>query len=119
LLALSNTVKVRLPISSDLHVKPAGQLSDFSNTPIIHDGIGYTSRAYGVHRRSGIVVFIDVLGIKGMWNRFEPIEIINKWNKVIGSFRNVLQKGSLNAGYFFRILSDTIITYLYIVYFVN
>ena len=61
------------------------------------------------HPKTGIVVFIDVLGIKGMWERFNPIEIVNKWRKVIGSFRNVSEEGSLNAGYFFRILSDTII----------
>jgi hypothetical protein len=45
-----------------MHVKVAGQ-SDFSNTPIVDDGIGHTSRAYDVHPKSGI--FIDVLGMKG------------------------------------------------------
>jgi hypothetical protein len=108
LLALSNTVPFRLPNSSDLHVKVTGQ-SDSSNTPIVYDGIDWTVRGHDGHPKTGIVVFIDVLGMKGMWNRYKPIEIINKWKKVIGSFRNVLQEGSLNAGYFFRILSDTII----------
>jgi hypothetical protein len=36
------------------------------------------------------------------------IQICRKWRNVIGSFNKVLQ-GYLNAGYFFRILSDTII----------
>jgi hypothetical protein len=108
LLALSNTVPFRLPNSSDLHVKVTGQ-SDSSNTPIVYDGISWTVHEQDGHPKTGIVVFIDVLGMKGMWQRYKPIEIINKWKKVIGSFRNVLQEGSLNDGYFFRILSDTII----------
>jgi hypothetical protein len=44
-----------------------------------------------------------------MCKRYKPIIIINKWKKVVRSFRNVLQEEYLNAGYFFRILSDTII----------
>jgi hypothetical protein len=72
-------------------------------------GIDFTDRAYNGHPKTAIVVFIDVLGIKGIWKRCKPIEIVNKWKKVIGSFRNVLEEGSLSAGYFFRILSDTII----------
>jgi hypothetical protein len=74
-----------------------------------HDGINWTVRGLDGHPNTGIVVFIDVLGMKGMWKTYKPIEIINKWKKVIGSFRNVLQEGYINAGYFFRILSDTII----------
>ena len=107
MLVLSNTVKVPLPISSDLHVKVAGQPSDFSNTPIVYDGISWIVREQDGHPKTGIVVFIDVLGMK--WMSQKPTEIFSKWKKVIGSFRNVLQEGSLNAGYFFRILSDTII----------
>jgi hypothetical protein len=91
------------------HVTVAGQSSDFSNTPIVNDGISWTVRGYDGHPKTGIVVFIDVLGMKGMSQRYKPTEIFSKWKKVIGSFRNVLQEGSLNAGYFFRILSDTII----------
>jgi hypothetical protein len=109
LLALSNTLRqVRLP-SNDLQVKVAGQASDFSNTPIVRDSVGWTSRDYGVHHYIGIVAFIDVLGMKRMSERYKLAQIVNKWKKVIGSFRNVLQEGSLNAGYFFRVLSDTII----------
>jgi hypothetical protein len=110
LLALSeNTIKVRLPISGDLDVRVAGQSSDFSNAPIVRDSVGWTSRDYGVHHYVGIVAFIDVLGMKRMSERYKPAQIVNKWKKVIGSFRNVLQEWSLNAGYFFRVLSDTII----------
>jgi len=76
---------------------------------VVYDGISWVVRDQNVHPKTGVVVFIDVLGMKGMWKRCKPIQIINKWKKVIGSFRNALQEGSLNAGYFFRILSDTII----------
>ncbi|MGA9150434.1 MAG: hypothetical protein WBZ36_07645 [Candidatus Nitrosopolaris sp.] len=80
-----------------------------SNTPIVYDGISWIVREQDGHPKTGIVVFIDVLGMKGMSQRYKPTEIFSKWKKVIGSFRNVLQEGSLNAGYFFRILSYTII----------
>jgi hypothetical protein len=33
--------------------------------------------------------------MKGMWKKYKPIEIINKWKKVIGSFSKVLQEGYL------------------------
>ncbi|MGC1928817.1 MAG: hypothetical protein WA667_07560 [Candidatus Nitrosopolaris sp.] len=92
-----------------MHVKVAGQGSDSSNTPMVYDGISWSGREQGGYPKTGIVVFIDVLGMKGMSNRYEPKEIVNKWRKVIGSFSKVLQEGYLNAGYFFRILSDTII----------
>jgi len=93
-LALSeNTVKVRLPISRDLHVKVAGQLSDSSNTPMVYDGISWSVRALDGHAKTGIVVFIDVLGMKGMWQRYTPTVIFSKWRNVIGSFRKVLQEG--------------------------
>jgi hypothetical protein len=108
LLALSNTVPFRLPNSSDLHVKVTGQ-SDSSNTPIVYDGISWTVREQDGHPKTGIVVFIDVLGMKGMSQRYKPAQIVNKWKNVIGSFSKVLQEGYLDAGYFFRILSDTII----------
>lgn len=39
-----------------------------------------------------------------MSERYKPAQIVNKWKKVIESFSNVLE-----AGYFFRALSDTII----------
>jgi hypothetical protein len=113
LLALSaNTIPFRPGQggnSSNLHVKPTDPLSGSSNTPIVYDGINWTVRGLDGHHNTGIVVFIDVLGMKGMWKRYKPIEIINKWKKVIGSFSRVLQEGYINAGYFFRILSDTII----------
>jgi hypothetical protein len=76
---------------------------------MVYDGISWIVRDQDGHPKTGIVVFIDVLGMKRMWKRYKPIEIINKWKKVIGSFSKVLQEGCLNAGYFFRILSDTII----------
>lgn len=91
-----------------MHVKVTGQ-SDSSNTPLVYDGISWTVREQDGHPKTGIVVFIDVLGMKGMWQRYKPAQIVNKWRNVIGSFSKVLQEGYLDTGYFFRILSDTII----------
>ncbi|MFY9796396.1 MAG: hypothetical protein WB988_17000 [Candidatus Nitrosopolaris sp.] len=48
-----NTVKIPLPISSDLHVKVAGQGSDSSNTPMVYDGISWTGRAEDGHPKTG------------------------------------------------------------------
>ncbi|MGB6534052.1 MAG: hypothetical protein WBF33_38730 [Candidatus Nitrosopolaris sp.] len=107
-----NTIPFRLGqggISNNLHVKPAGQGSDSSNTSMVYDGISWTGRAQDGHHKTGIVVFIDVLGMKGMSQRYKPREIFSKWRNVTGSFSKVLQEGYINAGYFFRILSDTII----------
>ena len=108
-----NTIKVDInpsaedSINADIRIR--GQLFDHSNTPIVDDGIGLTARGYDMHPRRGIVIFLDVLGMKRMWERIEPIKIVNRWNNVIRSFMDVLQQGSINSGHFFKVLSDTII----------
>jgi hypothetical protein len=85
------------------------QTPDFSNTPIINDGVGFTTRGYDLHPKRGIVVFIDVLGMKGIWRKFSPIEVVSRWNKVIRSFMDSLERHFPGGGYFFRIISDTIV----------
>ena len=47
--------------------------------------------------------------MKGIWKRFRPIEITNKWSKVVKSFIQALQRNPPNSVYLFQILSDTII----------
>lgn len=95
--------------STDIDDRIGGQLSDHSNTTIVDDGTGLTVRGYGIHKRYGFVVFLDVLGMKHMSERLEPIIIVNRWNRVIRSFMDVLQQDSISSGHFFRVLSDTII----------
>ena len=87
-------------ISNNLHVTVAGQGSDSSNTPMVYDGISWTGRAQDGHPKTGIVVFIDVLGMKGMSQRYKAREIFSKWRNLTGSFSKVLQEGYINAGYF-------------------
>jgi hypothetical protein len=54
------------------------------------------------------VVFLDVLGMKGIWNRKPVIKIVNSWKNVIRYFMNALQQNH-NTEYYLRALSDTII----------
>ena len=96
-------------INSHLNVPIGGQTFDGSNTPIIYDGIGWTVRGYNLHTETGIVIFLDVLGIKGIWKSLPPIEVIKRWNKVIRAFMDILETRRPRGGHLFRVLSDTII----------
>jgi hypothetical protein len=89
----SNTLRgIKLPeTNSDLTVRAAGQTVDTSNTPITYDGIGWTVRGHRIHTKIGLVIFIDVLGMKGIWQRLSPIEVKNRWDKVIRSLKDSLE----------------------------
>jgi hypothetical protein len=106
-----NTIRgIKLPTNnSDLNVPIGSQTFDGSNTPIIYDGIGWTVRGYNLHTETGIVIFLDVLGIKGIWESLPLVEVIKRWNKVIRAFMNVLETRPPRGGHLFRVLSDTII----------
>jgi hypothetical protein len=109
-----NTIKVdidRKINSRGLNVPIGGQVFDQSNTPLVNDSIGPTIRGYGIHEENGVVIFLDVLGMKGIWRRFKPINVIKMWNSIIGFFRDSLDQNCsyINAFPFFRALSDSII----------
>ena len=106
-----NTIRgIKLPdIRSDLDVRIGGQTLNDSNTPMIYDGIGWTVRGYNLHTENGVVIFLDVLGMKGIWHRLQPNDVVNRWNKVIRVFMDKLEERPPKGGHFFRILSDTII----------
>jgi hypothetical protein len=72
-----------------------------SNTPIIDDGIGWGVRGYDLHEEKGIVIFLDALGMKGIWKRFRPVEVTNKWNEVVKSFMQALKLNPPNSLYLF------------------
>lgn len=80
----------------------AGQTNDQSNTPI--------GRYVGIKQR-GLVVFLDVLGMKKISDRLEYNEVTSKWDKIIEFFVSMENEGinnfSLNLNH--RALSDTII----------
>jgi len=106
-----NTIRgVNLPkIDSDLNIQMGGQAFDSSNTPVTYDGIGWTVRGYNLHSETGLIIFLDVLGMKGIWKRVEPIIVINNWVEIVKSFTRSIQEHPPNSRYIFRILSDTII----------
>jgi hypothetical protein len=106
-----NTITgVELPkIDSDINIQMGGQAIDSSNTPMTYDGIGWTVRGYNLHRETGLIIFLDVLGMKGIWKRLPSIEVINRWNKVIRAFMDTLEERPPKGGHLFRVLSDTII----------
>lgn len=84
--------------------------SDHSNTPLLDDGIELTTRDYNLHSKNGIVIFLDVLGMKEIQKRFSSlIEVVRNWNSVIRSFRDFIERYPPNSGYYLRVLSDTII----------
>lgn len=67
------------------NIRIAGQTSNYSNTPIVYDSIGLTTRGYDLHRGKGIVIFLHVLGMKGIWRNLNPINVVNNWKIVISS----------------------------------
>jgi hypothetical protein len=110
-LLTSNTLKgIKLPgTNSDLTVPIGGQTYEGSNTPIIYDGIDWTVRGNTVHPETGIVIFLDVLGMKGIWKILPVNRVIQTWNQVIRAFMDSLERRPPRGGHLFRVLSDTII----------
>jgi hypothetical protein len=82
-----NTIKFYLGNQSnfknDFNIKVSGYENDPSNTPLVSDGKDLTIRNYGFTEKQGLVIFLDALDMKGIWKRFPPIEVIQKWSKVI------------------------------------
>jgi hypothetical protein len=48
---------------NDLVTGMGGQHDDHLNTPIVYDGIDYTTRGFNLHSKGGIVIFLDPFGI--------------------------------------------------------
>jgi hypothetical protein len=67
---------------NDFNIKVSGYENDPSNTSLVSDGKDLTIRNYGFREKQGLI-FLDALGMKGIWKRFPPIEVIQKWSKVI------------------------------------
>jgi hypothetical protein len=66
----------------------------------------------------GVVVFLDALGVKGIWARAEPESVINSWESVLKrlreSIKNSPKMGSIGdtpeaLGYNISAFSDTVI----------
>lgn len=83
---------------------------DHSNTAVAYDGIGYNIRDFDSHKKEGFVVFVDFLGIKGIWKRMTPETAFSFLKRIISDFANSLQISGLQRySPYFMTLSDTII----------
>lgn len=83
---------------------------DNSNTPIVPDGTGgYIPLGTSSRIQQGFVVFIDVLGIKGVWKRMSPNTVINNWIEIIRQFDESINRSLGHLKPYYTTLSDTII----------
>jgi hypothetical protein len=75
--------------------------------PLVFDGRRYTIRNVTHENVYGLVVFLDALGIKGIWQKKDPSEVLNNWSKIYYLFNDELQKHF--SGVCLSAFSDTII----------
>jgi hypothetical protein len=58
-----------------------------SNTlPLVFDGGLYTIHGTDCENVSGLVVFLDALGIKGIWKTEDGSKVLENWYKVYSIF---------------------------------
>lgn len=92
------------------HNRISNILDDHSNTPVVHDGIDPVLRDFPSHHETGFVIFIDALGVKGIWKRMDPNVVFNRWKNIINQFVDSLQQSPLQQyGPHLTTISDTII----------
>jgi hypothetical protein len=96
-------------LNKGFDIKFSGNENDFSNTSLVSDGKNLTIRDYGFIEKQGLVIFLDALGMKGIWKRFPPIEVVQKWSNVNTVFLSIEEPEVQNLDFSFRALSDTII----------
>jgi hypothetical protein len=83
--------------------------NDYSNTPVSYDGLGYNIRNFPSHPRVGFVIFIDVLGIKGIWLQKDPDEVFSTWKNTIIQFISSTKQHLKEFSPYVTTVSDTII----------
>jgi hypothetical protein len=82
------------------------QSMGLNTLPIIFDGRRYSIGGIPHENVYGIVVFLDALGVKGIWKTKDPAEVLDNWNKVYYAFSDEL---SDLPGGFLSAFSDTLI----------
>lgn len=92
-------------------VRIGGLNQDLSNTPLVDDGIGHIIRGEASHTETGYVIFLDALGMKGIWEHYNFNQVITMWKMSIRSFMDSIERhrSYLNVRPGFRVFSDTII----------
>lgn len=84
--------------------------SEHFNTQVVPDGTGgFTPRGISSRIQHGFVIFIDVLGIKGIWKRKDPSLVIKNWKEIIGKFNDSINNSIRHLKPYSITLSDTII----------
>jgi hypothetical protein len=98
---------IDLPSDSNIYLDNVANISnDSSNTPITSFGGRINVKGLDFYEKEGIIVFLDALGIKGIWQKEDPKNVINRWGIVLDEFHELEKKGlNLNVYGF----SDTII----------
>ena len=95
--------------TADLSYGIAGVTNNHSQTPLTSNKYGLISRYVG-NKNEGIVIFLDALGMKGIWERLSYDDVTKKWDEVTGEFGLMEQsKQLLPLDIRYRALSDTII----------
>lgn len=81
-----------------------------TNTPMVDNGTGgYSIRGFPSHPQTGFVIFIDVLGIKGIWRRKNPDLVINNWKEINKRFYDSINSSLGDFSHYSTTISDTII----------
>jgi hypothetical protein len=95
--------------TADLPYGIQGAINNHEQTPLTSNRYGLISRYVG-NKNEGIVIFLDALGIKGIWERLSYDDVTKKWDKVTGEFGLMEQsRQHLPLDIRYRALSDTII----------
>ena len=93
----------------DLPYGITGVTNNHTQTPVTSNKYGLISRYVG-NKNEGIVIFLDALGMKGIWERLSYDKVTEKWDKVTSEFGLMEQSRQLlPLDIRYRALSDTII----------
>jgi hypothetical protein len=79
---------------------------DFSNTSVTTDKGRMVQRSQYIEKKFGLVIFLDALGIKGIWARVYPKQVLERWGKTYYIFSDALDK---MPGLELSVFSDTLI----------
>lgn len=89
--------------------KVSNMKNDYSNTPISYDGSDYNIGGFPTGLRLGFVIFIDALGIKGIWLQRDSNDVVATWKNIINQFIKSIEQHLNIYTHYVTAVSDTII----------